>query len=451
MSNDIRIKNGLTINLKGAAKNIVKEAPYPKSVSLNPSNFHLIIPKMVVRVGEKVNVGDVIFYSKKDERIKFCSPVDGLIKEIVRGAKRKIIEIVIDVDKNQKKLEHNIIELEKLNADEIKNIILNSGCWPFIKQRPYEIIANPSEKPKSIFISSFNSAPISADFQIILDDQKEEFKTGLKVLSKLTDGEINICIKKDISTFINDIKGIKTHIVSGPHPSGNVGVQIHHINPINSGERVWTLGPEDVAILGRFFLTGFYNPIRTIAVSGAPVKYPQYYKTIVGSELCEIINDAGTDLNDSLRIINGDVLTGTKVESDNYLGFYNNTVSVLREGNHHRIFGWVPFINNKVPSIYKTSFSWLFPNKKYDLDTNLNGEERAFVVTGEMERVFPMDIFPMQLLKECMAENIDKMESLGIYEVAPEDFSLIDYSSSSKIEAQYIIRKGLDLMIKEVG
>ena len=451
MSNDIRIKNGLTINLKGAAKNIVKEAPYPKSVSLNPSNFHLIIPKMVVRVGEKVNVGDVIFYSKKDERIKFCSPVDGLIKEIVRGAKRKIIEIVIDVDKNQKKLEHNIIELEKLNADEIKNIILNSGCWPFIKQRPYEIIANPSEKPKSIFISSFNSAPISADFQIILDDQKEEFKTGLKVLSKLTDGEINICIKKDISTFINDIKGIKTHIVSGPHPSGNVGVQIHHINPINSGERVWTLGPEDVAILGRFFLTGFYSPIRTIAVSGAPVKYPKYYKTIIGSELREIINDVGIDLKDSLRIINGDVLTGTKVEPDNYLGFYNNTVSVLREGNQYRMFGWVPFINNKVPSIYKTSFSWLFPNNKYDLDTNLNGEERAFVVTGEMEKVFPMDIFPMQLLKECMAENIDKMESLGIYEVAPEDFSLIDYSSSSKIEAQYIIRKGLDLMIKEVG
>jgi len=274
---------------------------------------------------------------------------------------------------------------------------------------------------------------------------------GLQVLSKLTDGEINICIQKDVSTFINDINGIKVHSVSGPHPSGNVGVQIHHINPINSGEKIWTIGPEDVAILGRFFLTGIYKPIRTIAVSGAPVKNPQYYKTIAGSELYEIINDAGTDSNDSLRIINGDVLTGNKVEPDNYLGFYNNTVSVLREGNQYRMFGWVPFINNVVPSIYKTSFSWLFPNKKYDLDTNLNGEERAFVVTGEMERVFPMDIYPMQLLKECMAENIDKMESLGIYEVAPEDFSLIDYSSSSKIEAQYIIRKGLDLMIKEVG
>jgi len=381
MSNDIRIKNGLTINLKGAAKNIVKKAPYPKSVSLNPSNFHLIIPKMVVKVGEKVNAGDVIFYSKKDERIKFCSPVDGIIKEIVRGAKRKIIEIVINVD-NQKKIEPSIIEFEKLNPDEIKNTILKSGCWPFIKQRPYDIIANPSDKPKSIFISSFNSAPISADFQIILEDQKEEFKMGLQVLSKLTDGEINICIQKDVSTFINDINGIKVHSVSGPHPSGNVGVQIHHINPINSGEKIWTIGPEDVAILGRFFLTGIYKPIRTIAVSGAPVKNPKYYKTIAGSELYEIINDAGTDSNDSLRIINGDVLTGNKVEPDNYLGFYNNTVSVLREGNQYRMFGWVPFINNVVPSIYKTSFSWLFPNKKYDLDTNLNGEERAFVVTA---------------------------------------------------------------------
>jgi Na+-transporting NADH:ubiquinone oxidoreductase subunit A len=198
-------------------------------------------------------------------------------------------------------------------------------------------------------------------------------------------------------------------------------------------------------------MTGIYNPIRTIAVSGPPVKYPQYYKTIAGTELNKIIDDAGIDLNDSLRFINGDVLTGSKVESDSYLGFYNNTLSVLREGNHYRMFGWIPFINNKVPSIYKTSFSWLFPNKKYDLDTNLNGEERALVITGEMEKVFPMDILPMQLLKECMAGNIEKMESLGIYEVAPEDFSLIDYSSSSKIEAQYIIRQGLDLMISEVG
>ena len=284
-----------------------------------------------------------------------------------------------------------------------------------------------------------------------MDDQKEEFKTGIKVLSKLAPGNLNICVDKNSSTFISEIEGIQIHKIKGPHPAGNVGVQIHHIDPVNSGDRVWTLGAEDIAIIGRYFMTGIYNPIRTIAVSGPPVKYPQYYKTIVGSEISKIISDAGVNINDSLRIINGDVLTGSKVNHDNYLGFYNNTLSVLREGDHYRMFGWIPFVNNEVPSIYKTSFSWLFPNKKYDLDTNLNGEERAFVVTGEMEKVFPMDILPMQLLKECMVGNIEKMESLGIYEVAPEDFSLIDYSSSSKIEAQYIIRQGLDLMISEVG
>ena len=451
MSYDIKIKNGLTINLKGAAQNIIKKAATPKTISINPSNFHLIIPKMVVKIGQKISQGDVVFYSKKNERIKFCSPVNGVVKEIIRGAKRKIIEIIIESIGDNERSSKKAIDYKNLSSEQVKNLLLDSGCWPFIKQRPYDIIANPSDSPKSIFISTFNSAPISADFQIILDDQKEEFKHGVKILSKLFSGDLNIGIEKNNKSFLNDIENVKIHTFNGPHPAGNVGVQIHHIDPINSGEKVWTLGAEDVANIGRYFMTGSYNPVRTLAVSGPPVKNPKYYKTIAGSELCEIIKDAGINQNDHLRFINGDVLTGYKVESDNYLGFYNNTLSVLREGNHYRMFGWVPFVNNKVPSIYKTSFSWLFPNKKYDLDTNLNGEERALVVTGEMEKVFPMDILPMQLLKECMAGNIEKMESLGIYEVAPEDFSLIDYSSSSKIEAQYIIRKGLDLMISEVG
>ena len=331
------------------------------------------------------------------------------------------------------------------------DLLLNSGCWPFIKQRPYDIIANPNDTPKSIFISAVSSAPIAADIEIILNDQKEEFKAGLNVLNKLTDGDLNVCIEKNHNSFIQEIDNISIHNVSGLHPAGNVGVQIHHIDPVNSGEKVWILGAEDVAIIGKLFLTGIYEPTRTIAVSGPPVKYPQYYKTIVGSKLSNIISDAGISAKDNLRFINGDVLTGYSVDKNSYLGFYNNTLSVLREGNHYRMFGWIPFINNKVPSIYKTSFSWLFSNKKYDLDTNLNGEERALVVTGEMEDVFPMDIFPMQLLKECMSGNIEKMENLGIYEVAPEDFALIDYSSSSKIEAQKIIREGLDLMVLEVG
>ena len=450
MSNDIKIKNGLAINIKGASYNIVKKATFPKSISLNPNDFHLVTPKMAVKVGDHLEAGDVVFYSKDNQDVKFCSPVSGNVKDIVRGQKRKITEIIIDSDSSQKSKKFKTSKFENFKREEIIKSLLESGCWPFINQRPYSIIANPSDTPKSIFISAFNTAPIAADIQIVLDDQKNEFSTGIQVLRKLTDGNLNICVEKNNQTFINDIKDVIIHNVSGPHPAGNVGVQIHHIDPISSGEKVWTIDPEDVAIIGRFFLTGNYNPLRTIAVSGPPVKYPQYYKTIAGSKLSEIINDVGVS-DGLLRYINGDVLSGRSVEKDNYLGFYNNTFSVLREGNHYNMFGWIPFINNKVPSIYKTSFSWLFPNKKYDLDTNMNGEERAFVVTGEMERVFPMDILPMQLLKECLIGDIEKMENLGIYEVAPEDFSLIDYSSSSKIEAQYIIRKGLDLMISEVG
>ena len=341
--------------------------------------------------------------------------------------------------------------MKKLSQQKIKDIILNSGCWPFINQRPYDIIANPSDNPKSIFISTFNSAPISADVSILLNGQEEEFKKGVEVLSNLVDSKINIGIRKGSNSFINEIKNVNIYSVEGPHPSANVGVHIHHLDPINSGEKVWTIGPEDVSIIGRLFMTGSYNPIRTVAVAGPPVVKPSYYRTIIGAKISKIIDDAGCKEHTPLRFINGDVLSGTKVDYDGYLGFYNNTLSVLREGNNYRMFGWVPFVNNEVPSTHRTSFSWLFPNKNYDLDTNMNGEERAIVVTGEMEKVFPMDIYPMQLLKECMAENIEKMENLGIYEVAPEDFSLIDYSSSSKIEAQYIIRKGLDLMISEVG
>ena len=451
MSNDIRIKNGLTINLKGAPENIIKKASFPKFVSINPSNFHLITPKMEVKVGDKVQMGDSVFYSKNNPEIKFCSPVSGTITDIVRGAKRRILEILIKSDDKQKIKKHKISKIESCSRNDVLELLLISGCWPFIKQRPYDIIANPNDTPKSIFISTVSSAPIAADIEIILSDQKEEFKAGLDILNKLCEGDLNVCIEKNHNSFVQEIDNISIHNVSGLHPAGNVGVQIHHIDPVNIGEKVWTIGAEDVAIIGKLFLTGLYEPTRTIAVSGPPVKYPQYYKTIVGSKLSNILSDAGINLEDDLRYINGDVLTGYPVNKDNYLGFYNNTLSVLREGNHYRMFGWIPFVNNKVPSIYKTSFSWLFPNKKYDLDTNLNGEERAFVVTGEMESVFPMDIFPMQLLKECMSGNIEKMENLGIYEVAPEDFALIDYSSSSKIEAQKIIREGLDLMISEVG
>ena len=249
--------------------------------------------------------------------------------------------------------------------------------------------------------------------------------------------------------IIKELSDYNFTVFDGPHPSGNVGVQIHHINPINSGDVVWIVKPEDIITIGGFLKTGEFCPNRTIAVSGPPVNNPMYFKTRVGAKLNSILNHINFNDEYNLRIINGDVLSGYKVKSDGFLGYYNNNLSVLKEGNNYRMFGWIPFINNEVPSIYKTSFSWLSNNKPKEYDTNLNGEERAFVATGEMESVFPMDVYPMQLVKECLIGDIEKMEKLGIYEVSPEDFGLIDYSSSSKIEAQTIIREGLDYLYKE--
>ena len=235
------------------------------------------------------------------------------------------------------------------------------------------------------------------------------------------------------------------------HPAGNVGIQIHHIDPINAGQRVWVVNPEDVAILGRFFQTGKFDAQRTIAVAGSGVVKPAYVKTIIGATIASLLQPEDIENAPKHRFINGDVLSGETVSVSNYIGFYNNTISVIPEGNHYRMFGWLPFVNNNIHSMSRTSLSWLLGKREFEATTNLNGEDRALVVTGEMERVLPMDILPMQLLKECMAGNIEKMENLGIYEVAPEDFGLVDYVSTSKIEAQAIIRESLDLLLKEVG
>ena len=275
------------------------------------------------------------------------------------------------------------------------------------------------------------------------------FKAGLDVLEIICPKNVNLGIKKSQTFFKEQLSNYKSTVFEGPHPSGNVGVQIHHVNPISSGESVWILKPEDVCTIGNLFLEGEYIPTRTIAVSGPPVKNPKYFRTIIGAKIESILKNINFQKNQSLRLINGDVLSGKSVGVDKYIGFYNNNLSILKEGNHFKLFGWIPFINNSVPSIYRSSFNWLSSSKPKEYDTNLNGEERAFVVTGEMEKVFPMDIYPMQLVKECMIGNIEKMERLGIYEVAPEDFGLIDYASSSKIEAQTIVRNGIDFLIKE--
>ena len=387
--------------------------------------------------------------SKLNETIKFVSNVSGYVKDIVRGERRKILNIIIERDKKDSVQKNTIVPLPRLDSAIIIKSLLSSGCWPFIKQRPFDIIADPARIPKSIFISCFDSAPLSVDYSFILNDRLDHFKYGLSILKKLVSGNLFLGLNSSQKLLASELEDFNVNFFNGPHPSGNVGVQIHHIDPINSGDIVWVLNPEDVAIIGEFFKTGEFNPTRTLAVSGPPVKSPKYFRLTIGAQLDSILSNVELVEDTELRYINGNVLTGKTVSPNGFLGFYNNNLSVLKEGNNYKLFGWIPFINNKVPSIYKTSFSWLSNGKPKEYDTNLNGEERAFVATGEMENIFPMDIYPMQLIKECLIGDIEKMEKLGIYEVSPEDFGLIDYSSSSKIEAQTIIREGLDYLYKE--
>ena len=449
MSQDIIIKKGLSINIKGVAQKEIKKIPLTKFYGHNLDDFHLLIPKLEVKVGDYVKRGQPLFYSKLNDTIKFVSNVSGYVKDIVRGERRKILNIIIERDKKDSVQKNTILPLPKLDSAFIIKSLLSSGCWPFIKQRPFDIIADPSRIPKSIFISCFDSAPLSVDYSFILNDRLDHFKYGLSILKKLVSGNLFLGLNSSQKLLASELEDFNVNFFNGPHPSGNVGVQIHHIDPINSGDIVWVLNPEDVAIIGEFFKTGEFNPTRTLAVSGPPVKSPKYFRLTIGAQLDSILSNVELVEDTELRYINGNVLTGKTVSPNGFLGFYNNNLSVLKEGNNYKLFGWIPFINNKVPSIYKTSFSWLSNGKPKEYDTNLNGEERAFVATGEMENIFPMDIYPMQLIKECLIGDIEKMEKLGIYEVSPDDFGLIDYSSSSKIEAQTIIREGLDYLYKE--
>ena len=449
MSKDIRIKKGLNLRLKGEAEDVTSEISRSKTYGIKPSDFHGIIPKMMVKEGTVIKAGEPIFYSKADENVKFASPISGKIKQIVRGDKRVIQEIVIDADAQDSFNEHTLSHPSQLNGQDIKKVLLDTCCWSFIKQRPYDVIANPSDTPKAIFVSAYATAPLAADVEYILKDKLNYFQAGIIAISKLTPGKVHLSVKGKGKSIFNDISNVELHKIYGPHPAGNVGIQIAKISPISAGEKVWVVAPEDVAIIGELFLTGKLNLSRTIALVGSEVKKPQYYTIKVGAQVNDLVADKISD--DNVRYISGDALTGTKVSLNSYLGFYDNTFTVLEEGNKYRMFGWVPFAGTNIHSAHNTSLSWLFPKKKYKPTTNLNGEERALVVTGEMEKVMPLDIYPMQLLKACLASNIDNMEALGIYEVAPEDFALIDYTNTSKLEAQQIIREALDLMIKEVG
>ncbi len=450
MSKDIKIKKGLNIRLQGGAEKILSKAPRSRTFVIKPSDFHLITPKMVVKEGAKLHAGDVIFYSKANEQIKFVSPVSGTLKTIERGAKRVITSIIIEGDQSDTFRDFGKLDPKSEDSETIKNFLLESGCWPFIKQRPYDIIANPDLSPKAIFVSGYSTAPLAADLDFTLLGKEKELQAALSALNKLTEGSVHVCIGKNSSSAFKDLKDIELHRISGVHPAGNVGVQIAKIDPVNKGECVWTISAADLVIIGELLLTGNFNAERVIALSGSSVKTPKYYKSIIGSEVATFIYDSGLN-EENARVISGNVLTGNKISPKGHLRYYDNTITVIPEGNYYDFFGWAKPVFNKKSITRSLTFSWLFPKKKYKLDTNTNGEHRAFVITGNYEEVFPMDIYPMQLLKACMVKDLDNMEQLGMYEVAPEDFALTEFVCISKQPHQEIIRKGLDLMIKEIG
>ncbi|MDG2193283.1 MAG: Na(+)-translocating NADH-quinone reductase subunit A [Polaribacter sp.] len=450
MSKDIRIKKGLDIKLVGEAEQSTVELSIGGVYVIKPDNFHGIIPKIVAKVGTEVKAGDTLFYSKSDERILFPSPVSGKIEEIVRGERRKVLEIRILANATQEQTDFGKKEASKMSSEEVKSYLLSSGCWPFVKQRPYDVVANPNQAPKAIFVSGYGSAPLAADYDYALRGKEAELQAAVAALGKLTEGSVHVSISENatISPFA-DLKGIELHRLYGPHPIGNVSTQIGQINPINKGEVVWVVSPQDLVVIGELFLTGKFNAKRTLALTGSQFSKPTYVTAYPGAAIKNIVTD---NLNaENTRIISGNVLSGTQVSLEGSLGYYDNQITAIPEGNDYELFGWTKPVFNKVSPSRALTFSWLNPKKKYNLTTNTNGEHRGFVVTGSYEEVFPLDMYPMQLLKAFLYKDLDEMEALGAYEVAPEDFALTEFICVSKQPHQQIIREGLDLMIEEIG
>lgn len=449
MSEVIKIKRGLDIRLQGEAEKKISEAQ-TVDYAVKPTDFIGIVPKLFVKEGDEVKAGSALFHDKYRENIIFTSPVGGMVKEIHRGDKRKILEIKIQADGKNQYESFGASDPKTSTREGIIEKLLTSGTWVYIRQRPYSIIANPETTSKSIFISAFDSAPLAPDFDFIIEKDAPAFAAGLEVLKKLTTGKVHLNIKENVtkSKVFTEAAGVQINRFSGPHPAGNVGIQIHHIDPVNKGDIVWYLSPIAVVIIGRLFLHGKYDATMLIGVTGSEVAKPHYYKVISGCSVLPLLNENRKTTN--VRIISGNVLNGTRIERSGYVGFYDHQVTVIPEGNYHEFIGWAKPRLNKF-SNSKTFFSWLTPNKKYNLDTNLNGGHRAFVLTGEYEKVLPMDIYPMQLLKACLIKDIDMMENLGIYEVGEEDFALCEFIDPSKTEMQVIIREGLDYIRSEMA
>ncbi len=445
---NIKLSKGADIKIKGIADRVYANIPQSDFYAIKPTDFHLLTPKLQVKIGDRVDAGDVVFYDKNCDTIKFTSPVSGVVHDIVRGEKRKILEIIISSDQEIKYKNFEKRDLPSLNRQDIIDDLLVSGLWPLIRQRPFATIANPQDMPKSIFISGFDSSPLAPDNDFVFHGDTDLFQLGLDIVTQLTDGttHLNLDGNSNAAKVFNNAKGVQINHIYGPHPAGNVGVQIHHIDPINKGDVVWYLAPQDIVSIARFFRDAKYDRSRIVVLTGSMVKKPRYYRVIQGMSISNMIKD--NLIEGDKRFISGNVLTGTRIQKDGYIGFYDFQLSIIPEGNYSEFFGWLLPGFGKY-SLSRTFFSWLSSNKEYELDSNTHGEERAYVVTGQYESYMPIDVFPVQLIKAILIEDIELMEHLGIYEVDSEDFALCEFACTSKIPVQSIVRRGLDLIKKE--
>lgn len=448
MANVIKIKKGLDINLKGKASEVLLNGGKSETYAIVPDFYSGVLPKVVAKVGDKVKAGSVLMIDKNRPEIKFVSPVSGEVTAVNRGAKRKVLSIVVTPDAQIEYEEFGKKNVASLKGDEVKEAMLNAGMWPFVMQRPYDIVATPGETPRDIFVSAFYSAPLAPDFNYLVKGQEADFQTGLDALAKLTSGKVYVGIRK--GSAVQQVKGVELVEIEGPHPAANASVLINHTKPINKGETVWTVDPANVIIIGRLFNKGIADFSRKVVITGSETKEQGYVQAISGCTIKSLLGGrVATDAH--IRIISGNVLTGTKVTMEDYLGAYNNQVTVIPEGDEtHEFLGFAMPRTNQF-SMSHSYFSWLTGKKEYVLDARIKGGKRAMIMSNEYDKVFPLDIYPEYLLKAIIAFDIDKMENLGIYEVAPEDFALCEFVDTSKIELQKIVRDGLTLLYKEMN
>ncbi len=448
MSQDIKLKKGFNINLAGKAERKTGAFPPAETYAIKPTDFvGMDRPKVLVKEGDNVKAGTPVMIDKLVENVMYSSPVSGEIAEVVRGAKRKILEVRILADKD--------VSFEPFDKhDDVKGIskkaatdqMTKGGVWPNIIQRPFGVVADPSSSPKNIFVSAFDTHPLAPDMNYTLEGQKKYFDAGIVILGKLTEGKVHVNLNSSDSSGLFKTAGAQSNTFSGPHPVGNVGVQIHHLAPVNKGEIAWAVHPYGVVQIGKLFLEGRYDASKVVALTGSEVKEPKYYKTYTGTAINKMID--GTIKDGHVRYVSGNVLTGNQVSPTGYLGFYHNQLTVIPEGDYYELFGWILPTANRLS--FHRSFGLLSflggKKKEFVLDTNNRGGHRAFVQTGAFEKVIPMDILPTHLLKAVLAEDFDDMEGLGIYEVIEEDLALCEFIDVSKNDVQAILREGLDLV-----